>query len=144
MIRNCAMILSCAAHLMASKYGVSLLRIFHHKLKINSQRIQKGTLMHILPWERHITEELILSSLTANPMSSKKIAEEVEFLCILFSLAQTLILSLYYHYAICSFMCQQTQVPGTYINTLETQFLSQMTRLLKWRPVFSFNLAMWK
>lgn len=78
------------------------------------------------------------------PHVFQQIAEEVEFLCILFYLAQRLILSLYYHYAICSFMCQQTRAPGTYINTLETQFLSQMTRLLKRRPVFSFNLTIWK
>lgn len=53
-----------------------------------------------------------------------QVAEEAEFVCILFSLAQRLILSLYYHYAICSFMCQQTQVPVAYINTLETVFAS--------------------
>lgn len=79
MIRNCGMILSWAAHLMASKYSVSLLWIFHHKFKINSQRIQKGTLMHILPWERHITEELVLSSLTANPMFSNKLLRRWSF-----------------------------------------------------------------
>lgn len=72
------------------------------------------------------------------PHAFQQIAEEVEFLCILFSLAQRPILSLYYHYVICSFMCQQTQLPCTYINTLETQFLPKMTRVLKRKPVFSF------
>lgn len=65
------------------------------------------------------------------PHVFQQIAEEVEFLCILFSLAQRLILSLYYHYVICSFMCQQTQVPATYINTLEAVFVSDDKTLEK-------------
>lgn len=144
MIRNCGMILSWVAHLMASKYGVSLLWIFHHKFKINSQRIQKGTLMHILPWERHNHRGANFILPDCKPHVFQQIAEEVEFLRILFSLAQRLTLSLHYHYAICSFMCQKTQIPGTYISTLETEFLSQTWRLLKRRPIFSFNLIMWK
>lgn len=64
---------------MASQYDVSLLWIFHHKFKMNSQRTQKGTLMPILPWERHITVELILSSATANPMFSNKLLRRWSF-----------------------------------------------------------------
>lgn len=135
-IRNRGMILSWAAHLVASKYSVSLLWIFHHKFKINSQKIQKGTLLHILPWERHNHRGANFILPDCKPYVFQQIAEEVEFLCILFSLAQRLTLSLYYHYAICSFMCQKTPVPVTYIDTLETEFLSQTTRLLKRRPVF--------
>lgn len=35
--------------------------------------------MRILPWERHITAELILSSVTANPMSSNKLLRRWSF-----------------------------------------------------------------
>lgn len=130
-------------HLMVSQYGVSLLWIFHHKFKINSQRIQKGTLMCILPWERHITVELILSS-RCKPHVFQQIAEEVEFLCI-FSLWHRDLSSVYITITLFVLLCVSKLSYLVHTSTpWKHDFLSQMTRFLKRRTVFSFNLTIRK
>lgn len=109
---------------------------------MNSQGTRKGTLMCTLPWERHIAVELILSSVTENPslpINCRGGGISVHTFLSGSEIGLILSLYMYYHCAICSFTCQQTQLPCTYINTLETEILSQTTMLLKSWPVFPFN-----